>query len=147
MATSIDRLARLSDGPLDEIYGERNAVGADIVTLWSDFTDACGRGSVLGPAYFNGMANDFEFNGFALNVVHNSASCNGNWNTLAHEMGHNMGAQHDRANASPSIPPAFSYSYGYRRLNTFIDVMSYPDNCGNCPKIPYFSTPNRTYNN
>jgi len=147
MVTSIDRLVALSDGPLDEVYGERNAAGADIVTLRSDFTDACGYGYVLGPAYFNGAVNDFEFNPFAVNVVDNSASCNGNWNTLAHEMGHNMGAQHDRANVSPADPlPAFSYSYGYRRLNTFIDVMSYPNNCGNCPRIPYFSTPNRMYN-
>lgn len=55
--------------------------------------------------------------------------------TLAHEVGHIMGSQHDRANSTG--PGAFSYSYGYGVTNLFGDIMSYLR-----PRQPFFSSPN-----
>jgi len=66
---------------------------------------------------------------------------------LVHEMGHNMGCAHDRANytlCNESSPdwncPAYSYSYGYGISGIFGTIMSYIS-----PRINYFSTPNKTY--
>src|SRR5690606_10215543 len=55
--------------------------------------------------------------------------------TLAHELGHNMGSTHDRANTS--ISPVFPYSYGYGFSGEFGTVMSYIN-----PAIAMFSNPN-----
>lgn len=55
--------------------------------------------------------------------------------TFAHELGHNLGSQHDRANSSSALP-AYSYSYGYGKSSVFGDIMSYF-----YPKFPYFSNP------
>lgn len=54
--------------------------------------------------------------------------------TLAHELGHVMGAAHDRANSGGA--GAFPYSFGFGIEGVFGDVMSYLS-----PRVPYFSTP------
>ena len=41
---------------------------------------------------------------------------------LAHELGHNMGAAHDRAHAN--VPGAFPYSYGYGIDGVFVTIMA-----------------------
>jgi hypothetical protein len=57
-----------------------------------------------------------------------------------HELGHNMGAHHDRGNA-PS-PGAYDYSYGYYHPGqNFGTIMSYPGFF-----IPHFSNPLVDYN-
>jgi hypothetical protein len=57
--------------------------------------------------------------------------------TFTHELGHNIGANHDRQNTENSHP----YAYGYRVPGAFRTVMSYA--CTNglapCPRIPYYS--------
>ena len=59
--------------------------------------------------------------------------------TFGHELGHNLGSHHDRANASSS--PAFPYSYGYQAPDrAFRTIMAYNDGCG-CPKIQAYSNP------
>ena len=55
--------------------------------------------------------------------------------TLVHELGHNMGSHHDRANASG--PGLYAYSYGYGIDGTFGTIMSYLD-----PVVGFFSNPN-----
>ena len=54
--------------------------------------------------------------------------------TLAHEFGHNMGLEHDRANATGQ--GVFPYSYGYGIAGVFGDIMSYI-----YPKVQKFSNP------
>ena len=56
---------------------------------------------------------------------------------LAHELGHNMGSAHDRANAS--VPGISSYSYGYGIEGSFGTIMSYFD-----PQVGMFSNPATT---
>ncbi|MCP4689607.1 MAG: PKD domain-containing protein [Desulfobacterales bacterium] len=63
--------------------------------------------------------------------------------SFAHELGHNMGAQHDRDHAS--FPGAYSYSYGYQHPSQYWrTVMSY--NCpSGCTRVNYWSNPDVTY--
>jgi peptidyl-Asp metalloendopeptidase len=56
--------------------------------------------------------------------------------TLIHELGHNMGLSHDRANANS--PGAFPYAYGYAVPGAFNTVMAY----GN-QRIGRFSSPDQ----
>ncbi len=57
--------------------------------------------------------------------------------TLAHELGHNLGAVHDKANSS--FTGAFSYSYGKGVAGQFGSVMSYIS-----PRVAKFSSPQLT---
>jgi len=54
--------------------------------------------------------------------------------TLAHELGHNLGNAHDKANSS--FPGVFSYSYGKGVSGQFGTVMSYIS-----PRVALFSSP------
>ncbi len=57
--------------------------------------------------------------------------------TLAHELGHNLGASHDKANSS--FAGVFAYSYGKGVSGQFGTVMSYIQ-----PKVALFSSPQLT---
>ncbi|PTR33479.1 ricin-type beta-trefoil lectin protein [Luteibacter sp. OK325] len=61
--------------------------------------------------------------------------------TLAHEMGHNLGAQHNRQ--TNSTGGLFAFSYGYRNDSAgFYDVMSYGLDGQEAERL--YSTPNRS---
>lgn len=101
-----------------------NFYGADLVTLITDTNPyaSCGLGWVMNrPGASNNAA-------YGFNVV--EAECLWNGLTLAHEIGHNMGLAHDRANSN--VAGAYPYAYGYadpqRRFTT---VMTY-GNSVNC---------------
>jgi peptidyl-Asp metalloendopeptidase len=69
--------------------------------------------------------------------------------SFAHEMGHNLGAYHDRyADTSTRVPP---YSHGYVQLSQtprWRTILAYSGICpgDNCPKINYWSNPQLTWN-
>jgi hypothetical protein len=56
--------------------------------------------------------------------------------TFSHELGHNYGGSHDRANSETQHPYGHGYQDPSRRLRT---VMSYDCAGGGCPVVPYFS--------
>jgi hypothetical protein len=59
-------------------------------------------------------------------------------------MGHNMGAHHDRANASGS--GAYPYSYGYQAPDkAFRTIMAYNCSSPGCPRVNYWSNPDVLY--
>ena len=133
---ALGRLQSSSDGFMDELHALRETHAADVVTLVGEDSDSAGVGYVM-------TAPSTSFAPYAFNVVYSGALSG---LTLPHEIGHHMGCQHNRENASSQ--GAFPYAYGMRNCTTngsgFRTVMSYY--CNDAPRIPYFSTPNLQYN-
>jgi hypothetical protein len=116
----------------------REAYGADLVFMVTALpSNYCGLGWLAGnPSQEN----------VGYSLVH--YNCTGSTAyTVQHEMGHNMGACHDRANNSSSGCYDQAYSYGYQQPNQFYTVMAYASGCGpNCFRLNRWSNPNLTYN-
>src|SRR6185437_14947426 len=121
---------------LQGIAGLRVQYGADLVTLMRSFDDTtqgnCGTGWLIGG---NQAPITQQSNVYGYNVVSDGTS-NGYYcldTTFAHELGHNMGDAHDRADAKdPDGTPlsgAYPYSYGYLGTGTggtgFSTIMAY----------------------
>jgi hypothetical protein len=133
----LDHLTRLrdpADGFMDELHARRDATGADVVSLIVDDDETAGVGYLM-------VSVSPLFESSAFNVGHVFAVSNNL--TLAHEIGHNEGCEHDRANATTN--PAFNYAYGERFTGNdgraYRTVMGYPPGV----RIPYFSNPNVLY--
>jgi hypothetical protein len=118
----------------------RTVHGADQVTLLRQYVDeGCGMAWVLNSSS--------PRSAYAVVHVGNKTDGSGYYCsdfTYVHEIGHNLGCAHDRANAS--VTGRYEYSYGYQSPTaTFRTVMAY--NClGDCPQLPYFSNPDLQYN-
>ncbi|KAI9021059.1 Metallo-peptidase family M12B Reprolysin-like-domain-containing protein [Hyaloraphidium curvatum] len=125
--TDLARLQSTTDGFLDEVHALRNQYGADLVSLIITDTAYCGLG------YLNGGAD------WAFTVV--SRTCATGYYSFGHELGHNQGLMHDRANAGGGSG-AYSFSFGYQDPNNrFRTILAY--NCPvGCPRLKYFSNPN-----
>lgn len=64
--------------------------------------------------------------------------------TLAHELGHNLGARHDPEQYTTPVLPA--YSHGIRWPGKWRSVMAYPCATGHtCDRVNYWSNPDLTY--
>ncbi|HZX48578.1 MAG TPA: DUF1566 domain-containing protein [Nitrospirota bacterium] len=133
--TDLTRLQSPSDGYMDDVHTLREAYHADVVSLLVEsMTDACGRGYQM-----TNVSNSFE--SLAFNVV--DRECATSNMSYAHELGHNMGAEHDRANGGQA---AYSYSYGHVASDKkWRTLMAYASSCSNCPRITHFSNPGVTY--
>lgn len=92
---ALDRLQSRNDGFLDELHTARNQWGADIVSLWIEDLDA--QSGIAGIAYLmRDVSNNFE--AWAFNVVEQFYGPGPQY-AFPHEIGHNMGCAHDRANS------------------------------------------------
>lgn len=133
---TIERLQKTNDGFMDSVHNIRSTYNADVVVLLVDH-----QSNTLGIGYVMQNVNA-GFKPWAFSVVSRRA-VSGQM-TFHHEIGHNMGCAHDRANAG--VDGAYSYSYGYWASDmSFRTVMAY--NCpGGCPRINYWSNPNVSYN-
>ena len=60
--------------------------------------------------------------------------------SLGHEVGHLIGARHDRSMDNSTEP--FPYGHGYVHGTKWRDIMSYKQSCGGCPRLPVWSSPN-----
>ena len=131
-SADLSNLRGQSDGHLDEIHALRDSYGADMVTWFMEGTQYCGIG------YLN-TGDLSQDDHLAFSVV--ASSCATGYYSTAHELGHNMGSTHDRANGGSAV---YSYSYGYQDPSSaFRTVMAY--NCpGGCIRKSYFSNPDVT---
>lgn len=135
MSTLLSRIRSNGDGFGDDVHTIRNQVMADFVSLFTsrDMGGYCGIASLM-----SSVSTSFAPSAFSV-VGRNCATGN---LSFPHELGHNMGSHHDRANAGST--PAYSYSYGRQfppESPLYRTIMSY----GGMTRVPYFSSPNVSY--
>lgn len=128
--TTLSQLRGTSDDVMDEVHTLRNTFCADEVVLLVGNTESCGIAYVM-----QSLSTSFASNAFAMV----SWYCATGYYSFAHEMGHNMGSAHDRANAG--VTGVYNYSYGYQDpLQQFRTIMAYDCPLG-CPRLNYWSNP------
>jgi len=136
MNTDLTRLRNTADGILDQVHQLRDQHKADLVALIVD-----NGGNSCGIAYVMANGPSASFASYAFSVTARDCIAN---NTLAHELGHNMGDAHDRATGGTGVYP---YSYGYRdEVGKFRTIMAYGCPTVSCPRVKYFSNPRLLYN-
>ena len=136
----LSRLEDPSDGHMDEAHALRDRVGADLVHLIVDGDQI----AVRGIARISGA--------FGL-TAHAAGGL-----TFAHELGHNLGLQHDRYERLDEeyLHPAYGWvnpqglapgAAAHRRWYT---IMAYPEECDDygvvCTRISRFSNSGQNYN-
>jgi hypothetical protein len=118
-------------GPFKDVKRLRDEKRADIVGLIIDNPTGCGLSTRIGPdsdqAFF---------------IVHHA--CAAVTMSIAHEIGHILGARHDRFVDDNNSP--YAYGHGYVNGGKWRDLMSYKQGCGGCARIPYWSNPRIMYN-
>lgn len=135
MSATLAALQRPSDGQLDEVHALRDAHGADLVALVTEDTSSCGMAYVMSTP-----STAFAANAFATVYSGCLPSL-----SLAHELGHLLGCQHDRGSSSGL--GAYPYAYGLRQCQTdlprFRTIMA--EACAGAIRINYFSNPALQY--
>ncbi len=128
-----EHLYRMVDGvgPFKGVRKLRDEKHADIVGMIVEDPSGCGLSTRVAAdaeeAYF---------------VVHHS--CAAITFSIGHEVGHILGARHDRQIDAINSP--FPYGHGYVNGKKWRDIMSYQQSCDGCPRIPYWSNPRIKYN-
>ncbi len=133
---TLTRLQAGADGFMDEVHDLRDQVGADHVVLLVDTV-----GPYAGIGYQMQAITAPFFADYAFAVVARDYATGAY--TFAHELGHNMGANHDRDNADQGF---FDDSFGLQVPEAgFRTVMAY--SCSGCVRVNRWSNPLITYNN
>jgi peptidyl-Asp metalloendopeptidase len=120
------RMVDKGDGYMEEVHALRDKYRADVVVLIVDDPSGCG----LATRVFADAADAFA-------VVHHE--CAASSYSLAHEIGHLIGARHDTSIDKNMTP--FAYGHGYVNGTKWRDIMSYKASCGGCPRLPVWSSP------
>ena len=123
-----DHLYAMVDGtgPFKGLRKLRNDKRADVVALIVDDPSGCGLSTRV--------AADADE---AFVVVHHA--CAALTYSVAHEIGHIIGARHDMTLDRSTQP--FPYGHGYVNGTKWRDVMSYKASCNGCPRQPFWSNP------
>lgn len=133
----------------------RNSFNADLVMMYvGDEADASGSAYVQRPncgveQFYEdtpGCSVGVGYNNFAFAVT--STKYATSFQVFAHEIGHQLGMEHDVVYGSPS--PSFSWSYGWYVSNVNETVMSVArafGACSNCPRALQLSNPNVAFQN
>ncbi len=118
----------------NQVKALRDAHSADLVALvQSNDEDLCGIAYIMdevGPGF-----SPWAYSVTAYQCV----------TTFAHEVGHNMGMEHDPANGSPQAQALFPWAFAHFVGGNWRTAMAYSDPCGGCTRVPYFSNPGVMY--
>jgi len=141
MSTDLNCITSQDDGCLDSVHTLRDSYDADMVSFWVE-----NGGSYCGIAWLmTTVSGSFESHAFS--VI--DRQCATGYYSFGHELGHNMGAHHDRYVTSGQ--GAYPYSYGYVYTpDRWRTIMAYNTQCTdwgfNCTRIQYWSNPDVNYN-
>ncbi len=120
------RFRNKGDGYMDEVHDLRDKYGADAAVLIVDDPMGCGLSIRVGADAAD-----------AFSVVDHE--CAATMYSLAHEIGHLIGARHDLA--TDDTPRPFPYGHGFIDGKKWRTMMSYKQGCGGCPRRPVWSGP------
>lgn len=121
------RMVDRGDGFMEEIPALRNEKKADIVILVVDDAQGCGLATRVAAEAEEAYA-----------VVHHE--CAANSFSVAHEIGHLLGARHDRLLDKSTTPYVFGHGF-IDPEKQWRTMMSYKSGCSGCPRLPFWSTP------
>jgi len=141
-----DALDALTDD--SSVQALRDEKRADLVSLMRQYRtkSSCGIAWMMHSDYVNDQA---SFKPYAYSVVESGLIYEGNYYyecdnmTLAHELGHNLGCDHDWDHGGGGGLYSYSNGHDYDSADDskdFATIMSY-----DYPVIPYFSNPNLSY--
>lgn len=129
---------------MEEVQAWRDTYGADVVTLLAKVEDTGGLGWLLNTEQGRPQL------AFNLNRVQQA-----HWTyTVIHEIGHNMGAHHHKAQNFQPGPGLYPYSGGWRWTGQdnarYCSIMTYESGSyfsdgRDHVRVPYFSSPNISY--
>lgn len=144
--TSTLEAATNGTGDWAPIRQMRNEVGADVVTVLIDTGSAYGTTGLGWSLMDQNRLASFSENAYNTCAIRSVAQSH----TMTHETGHNLGAGHSDQQTSGAGPQLYSYSSGYyftANGRNYHTIMAYGDDGkgGSYAEIPYFSSPNYTY--
>ena len=127
----VSALKSTTDGIMDNVHTLRNTYAADVVVLVVNDSEACGQAAAINATATSAFA-----------AAH--YTCITGYYSFGHEVGHLQGARHDRYVDGSTTPYAYGHGYippskGWRT------VMAYGNNCSNCTRIQWWSSPLKTY--
>ena len=152
ISTDLSRFRTANDGFLDDVQTLRTAYGADLCALvTASPTNTCGLG------YLNTNPTNYSANAAFSVTLFNCVVSN---YSLSHEMGHNMGLNHDWFVSSSTTPCENQHGYSNQtavNLGTsstasqrWRTIMAYNDECVasgiSCSRINRWANPNVNYN-
>ena len=149
VASILDKLQSQDDGVMDDVHLLRDQTKSDLVHLiviGNEHDQYCGIANL--PKYHNSWQ--------AFGITKYDCLSNA---TVAHELGHNLGINHDRYTVNDFTMTKHPFDYGYVNQRQFVQgasvasrwrtIMAYAEQCNNhgwyCPLVLRFSNPEQRW--